>query len=226
MTGTNILILEHDPDLSVDLARSLRDGGYSVVVAADGGEGLRAALAEPPALILIDLLIPATNGLEVCRRLRDDPKTATVPVLLLASRANAEAKAAAQAAGADGCLGRSIVSSELLPRVQALLLREGADTPQGVLNYAGVVLDRVRRRVFVANREARLTPPEFRLLECLMADPGRAYRREELVNAAVLHGQATERVVDVHIKTLRKKLGVPGLIEAVRRVGYRLRPTP
>ena len=96
--------------------------------------------------------------------------------------------------------------------------------PGGILNFGGVLLDRVGRRVFVGDREARLTPTEFRLLECLMREPGRAFSRGELAEAAVSHGAASARVVDIHVKTLRRKLNLPGLIEPVRRAGYRLRP--
>jgi two-component system phosphate regulon response regulator PhoB len=110
--------------------------------------------------------------------------------------------------------------------VQALLLREGVALPGGVLECGGVRLDRVRHRVFVGDRETRLTPTEFRLLECLMRAPGRAFGRRELVEAAVLHGDSSERVVDVHVKTLRRKLGRAGFVEAVRGVGYRLRADP
>jgi len=222
MTGTRILVLEHDPDAAVDLTCALRDGGYDVSVMENGREGLRAALADPPALLLIDLLIPATNGLEVCRRFRADPRTVGVPILLLAGQADDEAKASALAAGADGCLGRA--AADLLPRVQTLLLRDGMAAPEGVIHFGGVTLDRVGRRAFVGDREARLTPTEFRLLESLMREPGRAFGRSELAEAAVSHGDASARVVDVHVKTLRRKLNLPGLIEPVRRVGYRLRP--
>ena len=224
MTGTRILIVEHDADLAVDLARTLRDGGYDAVVVGNGRAGLKAALDDPPALALIDLLVPGINGLEICRRLRADDRTGGVPLLLLAGREDEEARAAALAAGADGCVGRSAGGPTLLRRVQALLLGGGAAAPDGVLRHGDVQLDRVRRRTFVGDREARLTPTEFRLLECLMRAPGRAFTRLELVEAAVTHGDSSERVVDVHIKTLRKKLGRPGLVEAVRGVGYRLRP--
>jgi DNA-binding response OmpR family regulator len=224
MTGTRILILEHDPDLGVDLTWTLRDAGYDVVVLKDGPEGLRAAQTDPPALLLVDLLIPGTNGLDVCRRLRADPRTASLPVLLLAAQANDEANAAALAAGADVCVGRSGAASELLRQVQVLLIRESMATPRGVLEYDALVLDRTRKRVFVGNSLVRLTSTEFRLLECLMLVPGKAFSRGELVEAAVRHGDASERVVDVVIKTLRKKLRTPGLVEAVRSVGYRLRP--
>ena len=224
MTGTRILIVEHDADLAVELAHTLRDGGYDAVVADDGRAGLQAALDDPPALALIDVLVPGVNGLEICRRLRADDRTGGVPLLLLAGREDEEARTAALAAGADGCVGRSAVGPSLLRRVQTLLLRDGTTAPEGVLRHGDVQLDRVRRRAFVGDREARLTPTEFRLLECLMRAPGRPFTRLELVDAAVSHGDSSERVVDVHIKTLRKKLGLPGLVEAVRGVGYRLRP--
>jgi two-component system phosphate regulon response regulator PhoB len=187
---------------------------------------LEAALDDPPALALIDVLIPGMNGLEVCRQLRADARTSGVPVLLLVGRADEERRAAALAVGADGCVGRSAIRPDLLKRLQALLLREGVSVPEGVLRHGDVQLDRVRRRVFVGDREARLTPTEFRLLECLMRDPGRSYSRRELVEAAVSHGTVSERVIDAHVKTLRRKLGRPGLVEAVRGLGYRLRPVP
>jgi two-component system, OmpR family, phosphate regulon response regulator PhoB len=226
VTGTRVLVLQHDPDAAVDLARALQDGGYDAFVFDDGRAGLRAALGDPPALVLIDVLVRGMNGLDVCRRLRGDPRTGGVPVLLLAGQADEEAKAAALSAGADGCIGRSPVGPDLLRRVQALLLREGAAAPEGVLCHGGLRLDRVRHRVFVGDREARLTPAEFRLLECLMREPGRAFSRRELVEAAVSQGDSSERAVDVHVKTLRRKLARPGLVEAVRGVGYRLRPDP
>src|SRR5258708_39836761 len=137
MTGTGILVLEHDPALAVELARALRDSGYDVDVVGDGREGLRAAFADPPALILIDLLVPGMNGLDICRRLRADPRTASVPLLLLTGQVEDEAKAAVLAAGADGRLDRSGVSPDLLRRVQALLLRDGLNAPGGVLDHGG-----------------------------------------------------------------------------------------
>ena len=175
-------------------------------------------------MILIDLLVPGLNGLDFCRCVAADPRTGGVAVPLLAGQVDDEAKAAALAAGAAGCLGRSPIVPDLLQRVRALLLREGAASVGGVLAQGGVRLDRLRHRVFVGDREARLTPTEFRLLECLMREPGRAFSRKELVEASIFHGDSSERVVDVHVKTLRRKLGQAGLVAAVRGVGYRLRP--
>jgi len=226
MAQSRILIIEDERALTKVLAYNLQREGYEVTVAHDGQEGLHKALTSPPDLILLDLMLPTLDGLEVCRELRANDHTRHVPILMLTAKAEETDQIVGFSLGADDYVTKPFSVKVLLQRIKALQRRIEGPGDTAVIEHLGVQLDRVRHRVTVAGRELDLTPTEFRLLECLLRQPGRAFTRHQLMDVAIGDAIVLERTIDVHIKTLRRKLGAAGeLIETVRGVGYRFRET-
>ena len=223
MARPRILIIEDERALTKVLAYNLQREGYEVTVAHDGVEGLRRAQANPPDLVILDLMLPGMDGLDVCRELRAGEATRTIPILMLTAKAEETDQVVGFSLGADDYVTKPFSVKVLLQRIKALHRRAEGPAESTVLEHQGVQIDRVRHRACVKDRELDLTPTEFRLLECLLRQPGRAFTRHHLMDAAIGDGAVVlERTIDVHIKTLRRKLGPAGdLIETVRGVGYR-----
>jgi len=227
-TLPRILIIEDERSLTKVLTYNLQREGYEVVLAHDGQEGLRKAQTLLPDLILLDLMLPVMGGLEVCRELRAGERTREIPIIMLTAKAEETDQIVGFSMGADDYVTKPFSIKVLLQRIKALQRRADAGAePAESVEHLGVRIDRVRHRATYQNRELDLTPTEFRLLECLLRQPGRAFTRHQLMDAAIGEGAIVlERTIDVHIKTLRRKLGVLDLIETVRGVGYRFRETP
>src|SRR5262245_10987070 len=230
MPNPRILIIEDEKGLVQSLTWYFNREGYETVAVHDGAEGLRKAQALLPDLILLDLMLPGMGGLDVCRELRAGEKTRQIPIVMLTARAEEADQVEGFAKGADDYVTKPFSNKVLLQRVKAILRRaEVAREDADVTEHLVVKVDRVRHQVTVAERKLDLTPTEFRLLECLIRQPGRAFTRHQLMDAAIGEGSIVlERTIDVHIKTLRKKLGdmkggSPDLIETVRGIGYRFR---
>jgi two-component system phosphate regulon response regulator PhoB len=223
MAGNRILIIEDERALTEVLAYNLQREGFEAVTAHDGQEGLRKAQTLLPDLILLDLMLPLISGLEICRELRAGERTRDIPIIILTAKAEETDQLVGFSLGADDYVTKPFSPKVLLQRIKALLRRvEGNAELAEVVEHLGVRLDRVRHRVSVHGDEIDLTPTEFRLLECLLRQPGRAFTRHQLMDAAIGDGAIVlERTIDVHVKTLRKKLGLADLIETVRGVGYR-----
>src|SRR5437867_8777424 len=226
MARPRILIIEDERGLTDVLSYNLQREGYDTVVAHDGQEGLRKAQMQLPDLIILDLMLPTLDGLEICRELRAGERTRTVPILMLTAKAEETDQVVGFTMGADDYVTKPFAVKVLLQRVKALLRRaDSAAEPGEVIEHLGVRIDRVRHLASVGGHKLDLTPTEFRLLECLLRQPGRAFTRPQLMDVAI--GEAAvvlERTIDVHIKTLRKKMGGEvEFIETVRGVGYRLR---
>jgi two-component system phosphate regulon response regulator PhoB len=226
MAKGQILIVEDDRSLAEVLDYNLRQDGYQTVVAHDGQDGLQQAKLRPPDLVVLDLMLPMIDGLEICRRLRADPVTRNVLVLMLTAKGEETDEVVGFAVGTDDYVSKPFSVKVLLERIRALLRRrDGNVASGGVLVSQGVMIDRERHRVTVDEKPLDLTPSEFGLLEALVRQPGRVFSRSELIDAA-LGGDslALERTIDVHIRSLRKKLGPHAvLVETVRGVGYRFR---
>ena len=218
-----ILIIEDERDLTEVLCYNLHREGYQTIVAHDGQEGLRKAQMQLPDLILLDLMLPALAGQDVLRELRAGERTRTIPVIILTARAEETDQIIGFSLGADDYVTKPFSIKVLMQRIKALQRRlEGQSDSTDAVEHLGVRIDRVRHRAFVHGREVDLTPTEFRLLECLLRQPGRAFTRSQLMDAAIGEGAVVlERTIDVHVKTLRRKLGEPDLIQTVRGVGYR-----
>jgi two-component system phosphate regulon response regulator PhoB len=220
-----ILIIEDERALTDVLTYNLQREGYDAVVAHDGQEGLRKAQTLLPDLIILDLMLPVLNGLDVCRELRSGERTRDIPIVMLTAKAEETDQVVGFSMGADDYVTKPFSVKVLVQRIKALLRRHevGPDTPGDVVEHLGIRIDRVRHRAYVDDNELDLTPTEFRLLECLLRQPGRAFSRNQLMDAAIPESIVLERTIDVHIKTLRKKLGSADLIETVRGLGYRFR---
>lgn len=224
-TQPRILVIEDERALVKVLTYNLQREGYETILAHDGQEGLRKAQSLLPDLILLDLMLPGLSGLDICRELRANERTRDIPIIMVTARAEETDQVVGFSMGADDYVTKPFSVKVLLQRIKALQRRlEGGAEAVDVVEHLGVRIDRVRHRASVEGREMDLTPTEFRLLECLLRQPGRAFSRHQLMDAAIGDGSIVlERTIDVHIKTLRRKLGNPDLVETVRGVGYRFR---
>ena len=172
-------------------------------------------------------MMPGIDGLEVCKILRANKDSRNTPILMLTAKSSEVDQILGLELGASDYVSKPFSNKVLLEKVKAILRRvEGTTDPSDVIEHMDVKVDRVRHRVTYHADALDLTPPEFRLLECLVRQPGRAFTRHQLMDAAIGEGSIVlERTIDVHIKTLRKKLSTAGaeveLIETVRGVGYR-----
>lgn len=224
-----ILIVEDERSLTQNLTWYFGREGYETTVTHDGQEGLRKAQALLPDLILLDIMLPTMDGLTILRELRGGEKTRDIPVVIITAKSEESDHVVGYSMGADDYVTKPFSNKVLLAKVKALLRRvEGKADAGEVVEHGGVKIDRVRHKVLVGEAPIELTPTEFKLLECLLRQPGRAFSRHQLMDAAIGEGSIVlERTIDVHIKTLRKKLSAEGaspeLIETVRGVGYRFR---
>ena len=178
-------------------------------------------------MILLDLMIPVMDGLEVCRQLRAESGTKNTPIVMLTAKSEETDQLIGFSVGADDYICKPFSVRVLLEKVKSLLRRQSRNQGPGgdIVVSAGITVDRGRHRVSIENRAIELTPSEFRLLDTLIRNPGRAFDRSELIDSAL--GADTlvlERTIDVHIRSLRKKLGkYAEVIQTVRGIGYRFR---
>jgi two-component system response regulator MprA len=220
-----LLVVEDDPQVRAMLTRALRYEGFEVAAACDGAEALAALRASPPDLLLLDLLLPDADGVDLCGRLRDagDP----VPILMLTARDTVTDRVAGFEAGADDYLVKPFSTAELVARVRALL-RRARDRPPATMRRVGdLALDPSTHEVRRGARVVSLTRREFDLLALLLDNPGTVLARERLLTEAWGFQSPVEtNAIDVYVGYLRRKLeegGEPRLIHTVRGVGYVLR---
>lgn len=226
MARATILIVEDDPSLSEVLDYNLRLEGYETRVATDGQHGLRESRRRCPDLVVLDLMLPMIDGLEVCRALRADPATHEVLILMLTARSEENDQLVGFSVGADDYVTKPFSVKVLLQRINALLRRrEQGNADREVMVSQGIMIDRHRHRATVGDTPVELTPSEFGLLAAFVRQPGRAFTRAELIDVALGDDAIVlERTIDVHIRSLRKKLKSHAeLIETVRGIGYRFR---
>lgn len=233
-----ILIVEDEADIVRLLTFHLEKEGYLVDSREDGPGGLHAALGNPPDLLILDIMLPHMDGLSVCRRLREDPRTANLPILILSARQEELDRVLGLELGADDYVIKPFSIRELVARVRARLrhLDHGArETPaapealqegEKVMRGGEITLYPERHEVFVAGSRRDLTPKEFLLLEILMSNTGRVLTREVLLEKVWDYPvEVDTRTVDVHVRYLRQKVerdpARPRYIETVRGIGYR-----
>jgi two-component system phosphate regulon response regulator PhoB len=228
MSKPKILIIEDERALVEPLTYNLEREGLEVHAAYDGLDGLRQAQVRLPDLVVLDLMLPQKPGLEVCRELRAAASTREIPIIMLTAKAEESDQLVGFAMGADDYVTKPYSMKVLIERIKKELRRRrerDSAAPGEVFEVQGVTIDRHRHRAFYLEEELPLTPTEFRLLESMVRQPGRAFTRHELMDAAIGEDAVVlERTIDVHVKSLRKKLGDGAdLIETVRGVGYRMR---
>jgi two-component system phosphate regulon response regulator PhoB len=226
MSKGTVLVIDDEKDL-IELVRyNLRSEGFEVLAARDGESGVREALDRRPDLVLIDLMLPGIDGLEVCQRLRSDERTCRIPLIMLTAKSSEADRVVGLELGADDYVTKPFSPRELAARVKAVLRRAGGqqELPE-IIRRGGLEIDMARHEVSCGGEKVELTATEFRLLHLLAGRPGRVFSRGELIDGALGRDVAVlDRTIDVHVVALRKKLGkCGGWIETIRGFGYRFR---
>jgi DNA-binding response OmpR family regulator len=220
-----VLVVEDDRKIASVVKMYLERDGYEVYRAESGTEALRLARAHRPSLIVLDLMLPELNGMEVCRILRQE---SDVHIIMLTARSTETDKLAGLDIGADDYMTKPFSPRELAARVRAAMrrLERGIEREPPLLTAGEITLDLKGHQAFLNGRQVPLTPREFRLLETFMKSPGRTFTREELVERVFDHSyDGFDRTVDVHIKNLRRKIEpnrlLPTYVMTVYGIGYR-----
>jgi phosphate regulon transcriptional regulator PhoB len=225
-----VLVVEDEPDIRRLVVLHLERDGFRCRTAANGLDALREAKANVPELVVLDLMLPGLDGLEVCRRLRSDASTAGVPIIMLTAKSDEVDRVVGLEVGADDYVAKPFSPKELVARVRAVLRRARPSQPTRVLTVGPVTLDPERHMVTLGGRALQLTPKEFDLLQALLEAAGRVLSREYLLNHVWGYARADEiesRTVDVHVRRLRAKLGDAGSrIATIKSVGYRFEVDP
>ena len=229
--ASTVLILEDDSHTVEVVQLYLRQDGHNVLAAADGITGLSLARGAQPDLIVLDLMLPGMDGLEICRTLRQE---SDVPIVMLTARADEEDRLAGLDIGADDYVTKPFSPRELAARIRAVLRRtahDGQETAASSLVYGPISVDTKKRSVHVGETQVHLTPTELRLLVLLMREPGRTFTRDQIIGRVFGYDfEGFDRTVDSHVYSLRRKIeaaagkdgGETKYINTVYGVGYRL----
>jgi len=220
-----ILIVDDESAIREMIAMALELAGYDTLQASDAKTAHSIIVDEQPDMMLLDWMMPGTSGIELARRLRADPATKDLPIIMLTAKADEDNKVQGLEAGIDDYITKPFSPKELIARLKAVLRRSLPDVDEGVISIGGIILDPVSHRVSDASGQSlSLGPTEFKLLHFFMTHQDRAYSRGQLLDM-VWGGNVyvEERTVDVHIRRLRKAIGpnLENLIQTVRGTGYR-----
>lgn len=225
-----ILIVEDEKDLAATIEYNLEHEGYLVKVAYDGETALNEINSKPgPDLILLDLMLPDSNGLDICRHLKSDDSTRMIPVVMVTAKGEEVDRVVGFELGADDYVVKPFSIRELLLRIRALLMRcQPQEAKEDLIQFGPLKIDVPGHKVWVNESKINLTVLEFRLLETFYRRRGRVQTRETLLNDVWgIDVDVTTRTVDTHINRLRDKIGSTGaFIETIRGVGYRFRRNP
>jgi two-component system phosphate regulon response regulator PhoB len=219
-----ILVVDDEPEAVELLEFNVKQAGYDVLVAADGAEALKKAHSALPSLILLDLMLPEVDGLEVCKMLRRDPATASIPIIMVTAKATEIDKILGLELGADDYITKPFSPRELVLRVKKLLQRErAAGDESGIYKLGELLIDTPRHLVSWRGKAIDLTATEFKLLAILAQRRGRVQSREQLLRDVWEYNSLIDtRTVDTHMRRLREKLGPASKwLDTVRGVGYR-----
>ncbi|MET3793354.1 phosphate regulon transcriptional regulator PhoB [Aquamicrobium terrae] len=227
MIAPRIMVVEDEEPLGVLLRYNLEAEGYQVEIVTRGDEAELRLQENVPDLLVLDWMVPAISGIELCRRLRMREQTERLPIIMLTARGEESDRVRGLSTGADDYLVKPFSMPELVARVKALLRRAKPEVLSSVLKVGDIVLDREQHRVYRKKSEIKLGPTEFRLLEFMMQHPGRVFSRGQLLDN--VWGETIyidERTVDVHVGRLRKAVNtgrMPDVIRTVRGSGYAIR---
>ncbi len=229
MSKATILVIDDEKDLLELVRYNVEKEGFDVILATDGAAGLEIALKHRPDLIVLDLMMPGMDGLEVCKRLRAEARTARIPLIMLTARAAETDRIVGLEMGADDYVTKPFSPRELVARAKAVLRRtQLQEEPPEVIRQGSIVIDLKRHEVTCGGKPVQLTATEFRILQCLASRPGRVLSRDEIIDSALdRDSNVFDRTIDVHITAIRKKLGAAGeCIETIRGFGYKFRDVP
>jgi DNA-binding response OmpR family regulator len=222
-----VLVVDDERDIVDLLKYNLSKNGYQPLVAGDGAEALEIAQREHPDLIVLDLMLPGLSGTEVARRLKADPQTANIPIVMLTAKGEETDIVVGLTLGADDYVTKPFSIKVLLARLTSVLRRAETTSGDGgaVLKAGPLSIDPARHEATVNGEQVKLTLTEFKLISALVSARGRVLTRDQLMDKALGTGVfVTDRAIDVHVTGIRKKLGdAHWLIHTVRGVGYRLR---
>ena len=214
-----ILVIDDEPQIVEICSDYIRAAGYDVLSANDGMAGLKLAQKEKPDLIVLDLMMPEMDGLDVCRAIR---RESDVPIIMLTARVEETDKLIGLELGADDYITKPFSPRELVARIRVVLRRIIKDVNSDVIRVSDAVLDRAHYQITIKERVIDLTPTEFEILATLMSQPGRIFSRAQILNAVRgLSFESYERAIDSHIRNLRKKIAPETYIVTVHGVGYK-----
>ena len=226
MNRRKIVVIEDEPDIVEVISYNLKREGYNVLAVDRGDESINLIRNQSPSLIILDLMLPGMDGLSVCRQLKSDPIVNDIPVIIISAKGEESDIVVGLELGADDYLTKPFSPRELLARVKAVLRRGQVKESQSKerIVLQNLTIDVARHEVRVDDEMVSLTATEFKILHQLAAHPGRAFTREQLLNRVLGMGVVVvDRNIDVHIRSVRKKLGdAAQLIQTIRSVGYRI----
>jgi phosphate regulon transcriptional regulator PhoB len=223
-----VVIVEDEPDILDVLSYNLKREGYAIAAAEDGAKGLELIQTELPNLVLLDLMLPGMDGLDICRQLKIQERTKNIPVIMLTAKGEESDIVLGLGIGADDYICKPFSPKELIARVKAVLRR--CDSAHSIGSEKRIDVDQLsididKHRISLAGSEVKLTATEFRLLHYLASNPGRVFSREQLLDQAFGNDVVVvDRNIDVHIRGIRKKIDPEqSYIETIRGVGYRFK---
>jgi len=221
-----LVLIEDERDISEPLRFSLKNQGYEVFVAEDGVVGMELVRRRRPHIVLLDLMVPGIDGFDVCRRMKADPACRSIPIIMLTAKDDQTDIVLGLGLGADDYVTKPFSTKELLVRIEAVLKRGRLQEDLGNsrrIEIGDLVVDCERYEARLGERRLGLTATEFKILRTLASNPDCVFTRDDLLNESIGENAfVIDRNIDVHIRSIRKKLGRSNLIRTVRGVGYRL----
>lgn len=228
MTARKIVIIEDEPDILDALSFSLKREGFFVYACSNGAEGLSQVRQVKPDLVVLDLMLPGLDGIEICRSIKNSSHISDTSIVMLTAKGEESDIVLGLGVGADDYLTKPFSPKELIARVKAVLRRGrlvDVNNDNSVIKIRELVIDPAKHQVFLSGSQISLTATEFKLLHYLSLNPGHVFSRDHLLsNAMGEESFVVDRNIDVHVRGIRKKMNVePPMIETIRGVGYRLR---
>lgn len=229
MAKKRILIIEDDRDINELIRYNLEREGFDVISLYDGSQAFDVVATRKPDLVLLDLMLPEIDGLEICRQIKEDPQTKKTPIIMITAKGTEADIVIGLSLGADDYLPKPFSPTVLLARIKAVFRRidssQESENKENIRHWDDLTLDISKHKITFKNRVIELTSIEFDIFEFLSRAPGRVFTREQILDGVWQEGKSiVDRAVDVHIRGLRKKLGAADeYIETVRGVGYRFK---
>jgi two-component system alkaline phosphatase synthesis response regulator PhoP len=226
MLKKKIVVVEDEPDILEVLSYNLKREGFEVTTALDGARGLELVEKNSPDLVVLDLMRPGIDGLEICQRIKNNKKLSHIPVIMVTAKGEESDVVLGLGIGADDYIAKPFSPRELIARVKAVLRRSQVNDVQddeGIIEIEGLVIDAAKFSVSYEGAPIKFTATEFRLLHQLACSPGRVFSREQLLDHAFgSNVVVVDRNIDVHIRAIRKKISEQKqFIETIRGIGYR-----